>query len=255
MRITFKAPLVCTVLVGAISLFNSGCKSYDVASRYTAKHIKAHTNQVSTNVPETGELGYILLSLTDAAKSDSSILNKNTAYYKEVAQHFAAFKSHKAVKQLNADITQDPATFTHFRNGLYALKINDRNRIVLRTDYRIDLNRLDFKRYTSVMEDFMVKSKFREFYAQHANLYAKLVQNQSRQLTMNTAWASMGKHYNQPFQSYQVVISPLMKGYSSSLAIGGRGFRECIIFTESADKALMYSAAKNKLAEQTAFND
>ena len=245
MKINYRAPLFCTVLFGAITLFNSGCKSYDdVASRYTSKHIKANTNQVSAQVPETGELGYVLLALTDVGTSDTSLINKETPYYKEVIAHFNAFKDHKIVKQLNADLRNNSENFTHFRNGLYALKFSDNNRIVLKTDYRIDLNRVDFRRYTTGMQDFAKDSKFREFFAKHKDLYTRMVQDQSSQLTMNAAWATMGKHYTQPFQSYQVVMSPLMKGYASSLAITGRGFRECLIFAESANKAMLYTAAK-----------
>jgi hypothetical protein len=243
------------VLIGAISLLNSGCKSSDVGTRYTSKHIKANTNQVTAHIPETGELGYVLLSLTDYANNDTTLLNKNTAYYKEVVKHFSALKMHKAVRMLNGDLNVEQRTFHHFRNGLYALKLNERNRLVLKTDYRIDLNRVDFKRYTAAMEDFVAKSKFREFYNQHKGLYTKLLQNQSQQLNMNAAWASMAKQYTQPFQSYQVIISPLMKGSSSSLALSGRGFRECLIFAESADKALMYSATNAAVTSKTSYND
>lgn len=256
MKINKKAPLVCTVLIGAITLLSSGCKSYnDVAAHYSLKHIKANTNQVTAQIPETGELGYILISLTDVGNNDTSLINKNTAYYKEVSKQFVAFKNHKVVKQLNEDLKEDAANFTHFRNGLYAFKFNERNRMVLKSDYRIDLNRVDFRRYISGIQDFIEKSKFREFYAQHNNLYTKLIQNERQQLTMNAAWASMGKHYTEPFQSYQVILSPLMKGYSSSLAISGRGFRECLIFTESTNKALLYSAANAKPSTKSSYND
>ena len=255
MKIIYRAPFFCTVLFGAITLFNSGCKSYDdVASRYTSKHIKANTNQVTAQIPETGELGYVLLALTDAGTRDTNLINKDTQYYKEVIAHFNAFKDHKIVKLLNHDLQTNVNDFTHFRNGLYALKLSDNGRVVLKTDYRIDLNRVDFRRYTSGMEAFVKASKFREFYAKHKDMYTKIIQNQSSQLTMNAAWASMGKQYTQPFQSYQVIMSPLMKGYSTSLAVTGHGFRECLIFAESANKALIYTANK-PAAAKASYND
>jgi hypothetical protein len=240
-----KAPLVFSMLLGAITLLSNGCKSYnDVSSRYTSKHIKANTNQVTAQIPETDEVGYVLLSLTDAGANDTNIINKETAYYKEVSKHFAAFKNHKAVKMLNAELARNPNSFTNFRNGLYAFYFNKNNQLALKTDYRIDLNRVDFRRYTPAIHDFVVKSGFRKFYSQHADLYTKIIQDQSQQLTMNAAWETMSKQYTQPFQSYQVILSPLMKGYSSSLAISGHGFRECLIFAESTNKAMLYTAAK-----------
>jgi hypothetical protein len=241
-----KAPFALSMLLlGAVTLLSNGCKSYDdVSSRYTSKHIKANTNQVTAQIPETDELGYILLSLTDVGRNDTNIINKETAYYKEVSKHFAAYKNHKAVKMLNAELTRNAGSFTHFRNGLYAFSFNKSNQLALKTDYRIDLNRIDFRRYTPALHDFVVKSGFRKFYSQHADLYTKIIQNQSNQLTMTAAWETMSKQYTQPFQSYKVILSPLMKGYSSSLAISGHGFRECLIFAESTNKAMLYTTAK-----------
>jgi hypothetical protein len=246
MKFMYKAPLVCALMISAASMLSTGCKTYDdVATRYTSKHIKTHTNHVTAEVAEANELGFVLFALTDAGSSDNQFLNKNTAYYNEVTQHFAAFKNHKAVRMFNEDLKKDITNFDRFRNGLYAFKINERNDIVLKTDYRIDLNRMDFRRYMSAMQDFMEKSNFRDFYAKHQAQYSKLVDGQTDMLTMNAAWATISKHYKKPFKSYQVVISPLMKGEAKTLAIGGGSFNECIIFAESPSKALMYSATKS----------
>jgi hypothetical protein len=254
MKMTYNAPMICCVLLGAVTILNSGCKSYnDVAGRYTSKHIKANTNQVTAQIPETDELGYIIYALTDAAKNDNSTLNKETAYYTEVIKHFGGLKNHKAVKLLDAQIARDAKSFNHFRNGLYAFNFNERNQLALKSDYRIDLNRIDFRRYAPLLHDFAEKSNFRKFYAAHADVYTKIIQEQGQQLTMNSAWASMGKQYAEPFQSYKVILSPLMKGYSSSLAISSRGFRECLIFSESANKALLYSSVKP--AGSSSYND
>lgn len=256
MKHTYKAQLVCLVLLGAVTLLSNGCKSYDdVSARYSSKHIKANTNQISAVIPETDELGYIMLSLTDVGSKDTSLINKDTPYYKEVMKHFAAFKDHKVIKQFNEDLKEDAGTFNHFRNGLYAFSFNMRNKLVLKTDYRIDMNRVDFRRYTAGMQDFAAKSGFRKFYAQHANTYTQIIQNQGQQLSMDAAWATMGKHYSEPFNSYKVIVSPLMKGSSSSLAISGRGFRECLIFAESANKAMLYTAATKQMPAKGNYND
>lgn len=241
MKLTYKAPLIGTVLLGAVTLA-TGCKSYnDVTAHYSSKHIKANKNQIKVQIPEVSELGYIVLALTDAGKN---YVNTNSPYYDEVVNHFSAFKHHKAVETLNEDLKENPETFTHFRNGLYAFMINKQERIVVKTDYRIDLNRVDFRRYTAALSDFMEDSKFREFYAAHKDFYSKLEAAQSQSLTMTAAWNTVGKNkkYTQPFQSYQVIMSPLMKGESSTLAISGRGFSECLIFAESTDKALASTA-------------
>ncbi len=245
MKFMYKAPLVCALMISAASMLSTGCKTYDdVATRYTSKHIKTHTNHVTAEVAEANELGFVLFALTDAGANDKELLNKNSAYYNEVTQHFAAFKDHKAVKMFNEELKKDINNFDRFRNGLYAYRINERNDLVLKTDYRIDLNRIDFRRYMSAMQDFMEKSNFRDFYAKHQAQYSKLVKGQDDMLTMTTAWAKISKQYKKPFKSYQVVISPLMKGEAKTLAIGSGSYNECIIFAESPSKALMYSSNK-----------
>ncbi|MDT3405508.1 DUF4932 domain-containing protein [Mucilaginibacter terrae] len=252
MKLFYKAPLIGTVMLGAVTLA-TGCKSYnDVTAHYSSKHIKANKNQIRAQIPEVTELGYIVLALTDAGKN---YVNTNSPYYDEVVKHFAAFKNHKAVETLNEDLKESPETFTHFRNGLFAFMINKQNRIVVKTDYRIDLNRVDFRRYTAALNDFMEDSKFREFYAAHKSFYSKMEAAQSQSLSMTSAWSTVGKNknYTKPFQSYQVIMSPLMKGESSTLAISGRGFSECLIFAESTDKALA-SASDIKVAANS-IND
>jgi len=252
MKINYKSPLIGTVLLGAVTLA-TGCKSYnDVAAHYSSKHIKANKNQIKAQIPEASELGYIVLALTDAGKS---YVNTNSPYYDEVVKHFAAFKNHKAVEILNEDLKENPEIFTHFRNGLYAFMINKHDRMVVRTDYRIDLSRVDFRRYTSSLNDFMEDSNFRKFYAAHKDFYSKMEAAQSQSLTMTAAWNTVGKNkkYVTPFQSYQVIMSPLMKGETTTLAISGRGFSECVIFAESNDKALALSIDKSTAA--TTLND
>ncbi|WP_295768400.1 DUF4932 domain-containing protein [uncultured Mucilaginibacter sp.] len=251
MKIIYKAPLIGSVLLGAVT-FNTGCKSYDdIASHYSSKHIKANKNLVKTQIPETGELGYIVLALTEAG---SNYVNTNSPYYDEVVKHFSTFKNHKVVEMLNEDLKENPEFFSHFRNGLYAFTVNKHDKVVLKTDYRIDLNRVDFRRYTSALNDFMEDSKFREFYTAHKDFYSKIEAAQNQNLTMTAAWNSVGqnKKYTKPFQSYQVIVSPLMKGETSTLSVSGRGFSECLIFAESADKVL---ASANRIANnETAEN-
>jgi hypothetical protein len=253
MKSLYKVPLFYASALGIASLLFTGCKSTDIAGRYTSKHIKANTNQVVAQVPELNELGYIILSLTDAAKNDTTLINKNTSYYAEIQKHFGAFKKHKAVKQLDKELSLATENISRFRNGLYAYQFNDRDNMVLKIDYRTDLNKIDFRRLVSSFEDFAEKTKYRDFYKQHSSLYNQLAKEQSQQLTMSATWAVMGKQYTQPFQSYQVIISPLMKGEAKTLAVSGRGFRECFIFTDSNNKVLLFSA--NKTASRSVTTD
>lgn len=230
---------VVTLLMGA-TVFSNGCKSYDdIAAHYSSKHIKDNTNKVIAQVPETNELAYIVYSLTDASLTDTTFIDKSSAYYREVTKQFAPFKNHKVVKQLNGDVTRNIKNLTRFRNGIYAFTLNERNDLALKLDYRTDLNRVDFRRYAPLLEDFAKKSSFRDFYTKHKGFYNQIILDAGKILPMDAAWASVNKDYKEPFNSYQLILSPLIKGKSSTLAIKGSNFRECLIFAQSSSKALM----------------
>jgi hypothetical protein len=238
------------ILLSAVSTFITGCKSYDIAPRYTAKHIKANTNQIVAQVPETYELGYVILALTDLGQQDGNLINKSTPYYQEVIQHFAAYKNHKAVKQLNKDLAEDKNRLKYFRNGLYAFYFNS-NRFVLKADYRIDLNRVDFKKYAHLLQDFAKESGYRDFYKQHESFYADMIQAEQQQLSMASAWKSVEKDYTTPFQSYQVILSPLMKGQIGTLAINSHRFNECLIFSQSGKDKVSYGQNNAAAADKS----
>ena len=231
---------VLTVLLIGTVLLNSGCRSYsDIAAHYSSKHIKENTNKVIAQVPETNELAYIVYSLTEAGSTDTTFINKDSDYYKAVTKQFAAFKNHKAVKQLNKDVARDNKNLMRFRNGIYAFTLNERNDLALKLDYRTDLNRIDFRRYAPLLEDFASKSNFRKFYTQHTSLYNQIILDAGKEISMDAAWASVSKDYKEPFNSYQLILSPLIKGKSSTLSISGSEFRECLIFAQTSKKALL----------------
>lgn len=238
--------LLCTSVISF-----SSCKSTDIASRYTSKYINSNTNKITTQVPETYELGYIVLALTDYGQRDTNIINTHTLYYKEVVEYFSAYKNHHAVKLLNQELSKDSKHFRSFRDGLYAFKINNHDHFVLKSDYRIDLNKVNFKRFAPLLQDFAAKSNFLKFYNDHLSLYSKLVDYQTHQLTMENANKAVQSEYGTPFNSYHVIISPLMKGYST-LAVNGRHFNECLIFTEAKNYTLLYgeSHLHNTVKEQ-----
>jgi len=239
MKILTHRYLVTVVLLTGVAMFGYGCKSYDdIAAHYSSKHIKDNTGKVIAQVPETNELAYIVYSLTDVSLTDTTFIDKNSAYYKEVIKQFAAFKSHKVVKQLNSDVSRDAKNLLRFRNGIYAFTLNERNDLALKLDYRTDLNRIDFRRYAPLLEDFAKKSNFRNFYKQHKDLYNQIILNAGKTLSVDDAWAGVSKDYKEPFNSYQLILSPLIKGKSTTLAIKSSDFRECLIFAQSSSHAL-----------------
>ncbi|MVN90372.1 DUF4932 domain-containing protein, partial [Mucilaginibacter aquatilis] len=135
---------------------------------------------------------------------------------------FSAFKNAKGVKQLNAQLSRNPALAKSYVEGLYAFQMKD-GRFGLKADYRIDLNKIDFKRYASLLESFYKETAFHSFYMQHEGMYSEMVAKANNAFTLAAAQKSVSA------QGYQVVVSALAKG-TSGMSIKGHAYTEGVIF-------------------------
>lgn len=236
-----------TVLSAAMATFNS-CKSLDVAPRYTEHYIKNNEGKVSTHVPEAYELGYVVLALTDAARKDSTLINTNTAYYKEVMSYFDKHKNHNAVTRLNHDLTAFPKKVTTYRNGLSAFRMHN-GRFVLDENYRIDVNKMEFSRYELLLQEFYHASNFGKFYTEHKDVYDRMIADASATITYASLQQQLNK--NKDAKSYKIVLSPLLKGSPDMMLIKEAGFSECVIFPYLAPNGLIYGDGKDEVISKS----
>lgn len=232
MKANFTLAAICIL---AVALSFTSCKSYDVASRFNSKYITASTGKMSAEVPENFELGYAMLALTNLAQKDTSIVDQNTAYYNDLMAWMSKYKNHKGVELLNATLTRNPKLVKSYLDGLYAFKMNG-NRFALKSSYRIDLNKVDFKRFAMLLEKFHKDSHFHEFYVQHNGLYADMVQKANTLYSFNEA-----KTVNGTVKGYQVILSPLTKGYAGTMEIKGHAYSELIIFPRMSVNGRYYA--------------
>jgi hypothetical protein len=209
------------IILFAAAFFTS-CQTQNVASRFTSKYAKANAGKVYAQSSETVELGYAMLALTNFAKNDTTVINHNSAYYAEVQSKFAAFKNSKGVKQLDAQLSRNPQLAKSYVEGLYAFQMNN-GRFGLKADYRIDLNKIDFKRYGSLLENFYKETAFHSFYMQHEGMYSEMVAKANNEFTLAAAQKAVNA------QGYHVVVSPLAKG-TTTMTIKGAKYTEGVIF-------------------------
>ncbi|QJD95800.1 DUF4932 domain-containing protein [Mucilaginibacter robiniae] len=224
------------LVLSAATLMLGSCQSYNVASRYTSRYINANSGKVSAEVPETFELGYAMLALTDLAQKDTAIINRNTPYYQDLMAWFSKYKDHKGVARLNADLSRNPRMIKCYLDGLYAFQLNH-GRVVLKENYRIDLNKVDFKRYAPLLQSFYKETNFNEFYNHHQILYSEMIQQANSLFT----FAEAQKKVNNKVDSYQLVLSPLTKAYAGTMEIKGHAYSECIIFPRLSAKGISYA--------------
>lgn len=233
-----QSTLTVAIVLFTAALFLNSCKSYNVASRYTSKYINASTGKVSAQIPETFELGYTMLALTQLAQNDTSVINRNTPYYQDLMTWFGQYKNHKGVMHLNADLSRNPKMIKSYLDGLYAFQMSH-GRVALKDNYRIDLNKVDFKRYALLLQNFYKETNFHEFYTRHAILYSEMIQKANSLFTFQEAQRMLNSHV----KGYQVILSPLAKGYAGTMEIKGHAYSECIIFPRLSANGITYAMA------------
>ena len=220
MKTNFTLTAVIILFAAVVSL--TSCQTQNVASRFTSKYAKANSGKIYAQSSETVDLGYAMLALTDVAKNDTNIVNQNSAYYKELIIKLDQFKNLKGVKQLNAQLSRNPLLVKNYIDGLYAFQMRD-GRFGLKADYRIDLNKVDFKRYSILLENFAKETGFHNFYMQHQELYNEMVQKANNQYTLAEAQKTVSA------QGYHIIVSPLTKN-TATMTIKGHVYTEGVIF-------------------------
>ena len=220
-----KLTLAAVALIAVTSLLFTSCQTQNVAARFNSKYINNNAGKMVAQVPENFELGYTMLALTSLAQKDTAMIDQSTPYYQELMAWFGKYKNHKGVQHLNADLSRNPKLVKSYLDGLYAFQLNE-GRLGLKSSYRIDLNKVDFKRYSILLERFYKETNFHEFYTQHANLYAQMVQKANTIYTYNEAKTTV----NGTVKGYQVILSPLTKGYAGTMEIKGHSYSELIVF-------------------------
>ncbi|MDT3402131.1 DUF4932 domain-containing protein [Mucilaginibacter terrae] len=209
------------IILFAAAFFTS-CQTQNVASRFTSKYAKANAGKVYAQSSETVELGYAMLALTNFAQNDTNIVDHTSAYYAEVMNKFSALKNSKGVQQLNAQLSRNPSLAKSYVEGLYAFQMNN-GRFGLKSDYRIDLNKIDFKRYGALLENFYKEAAFHNFYMQHEGMYNEMVAKANNEFTLTAAQKAVNA------QGFHIIVSPLAKG-TTTMAIKGHAYTEGVIF-------------------------
>jgi hypothetical protein len=213
---TFAAIILLAVV------FFSSCQTQNVASRFTSKYAKANAGKVYAQTSETVELGYTMLALTELAQKDTNVVEHNTAYYAELNAWFGKYKNNKGVQQLNAQLSRNPQFVKNYVDGLFAFQMNE-GRFGLKADYRIDLNKIDFKRYGALLEKFYKETNFHAFYMQHQELYTQMILKANEQYDMAKLQSTVNA------QGYKVIVSPLTKA-TNTMTIKGSAYTEGVVF-------------------------
>lgn len=170
--------------------------------------------EVEVSIPETYELSNIILALTEYGKADQWEVNKSSTYYNEVLKFFEPVKNHPVLKKANysRDLWQ---AYLSFRTDAIAYKFNNDNQLIRTNNFYTNNGFKPFDSSLSLVNDFILKSKFREFYSGHKTYYSSIVKQYNNYYMLQEARTFLQKLSDDSRQKkrraqYEIILSPLV---------------------------------------------
>jgi hypothetical protein len=190
----------------------------------------AGARTVHVEIPEVYELANVILALTDYQQlAPHTVLR--SAYLDEVIAHFGPHRSHPVVTRLNSRLTSGGAwnydAYFGFRENSYAYAF-DGSRLIRHSAQRPWGGTDVFASELAQVEDFAVRSGFRDFFAAHRDLYADQMELYPRIVRTDRMWFWLEGAFPARYDRYRIVFSPLI--YGSHSTYRPTGARETVMF-------------------------
>lgn len=171
-------------------------------------------DNVKIEITEGYELSNIILALTPYGRTDKWDVQKVPPYYDEVLRYFEPVKNHPLLDSVNYS-RAEWEKFLGFRTDMYAFSFDETGK--LKRDYPFySFGTAELDKNIALINDFVQKSNYRQFYKSHRGFYDTIVSNykayyfltQSKQFLEKIA----GKPVSAPNRRYVVAVSPLVGG-------------------------------------------
>lgn len=169
---------------------------------------------VKIELPESYELGNIILALTEYGRTDPYDVQKISPYYDEIITYFEPVKDHPLLKKVNYS-RKDWKKFLGFRTDFYAFSFDEKG--LLTRDFPFNsFGPKEVDENLELINDFVRKSNYRAFYKNHQQFYNNLITHYKEYYYINDTYAFLDKIAGQPknknTKSYVIAISPLVGG-------------------------------------------
>lgn len=214
------------------------------ASNFDEDYVLKSKEKIEISIPEVYELANIALYLSECSKLTGN--HPDSEYTRRVNQHFSPFKDHQLIQVLNKNCSESKYwdVYYGFRENSNCFSFDSSNRLQYDTRYKQvywDNTKIfggHFRDMLYLVQDFVDKTKFREFYKENLEYYNSLVNTQTRLLPMKRMWEWIENEFPQKMDNYKVFFSPLIVGSHSTQRFSKGFFRdpeyqECIMFINS----------------------
>jgi hypothetical protein len=170
--------------------------------------------KVIVELPETYELSNIILALTKYGVSDKWEVQKNTKYYQDVLRYFEPVKNHPLLDSANYS-REKWEDYLSFRTDAFAFSFGVDGKLKRDVDFYAVYGHKAFDKNLKLINDFVEKSNFRQFYQQKKEFYKHIVQNYNDYYFVDKSFKYLDDNIGRPNNynansKYVVVLSPLV---------------------------------------------
>lgn len=218
-RKSTKSLVVLSSVPAILGLMAERCQAQG-SSALPSDDVAAHDGRHEFLVPECFELANIVLVLTAWGADDKAgNFFVDTPYHNAVSEHFGPNRDHPlfaALARMDFDSFND---FVGFRENSFAYAFEGR-RLVRTAPFSSWWNPQNlpdhFTANLALLEDFAEKSRFREFYRRHAELYERERAELGEMVDLEGLHAWLEARFPVRFNATRDLFSPLLRGNHSS---------------------------------------
>lgn len=218
----------------AIFQFNKDHRLMSIRFRenISKKYILENRGKFFVTIPEILELTNIIIAITQKNLKEPYLVNDKTDYYKDVLKRFEKYKDNPAVEkiQFSKEMLSD---YIRFRASSFFYHFDKKGRI----DKYIDYPHIDsgFQKNLKLIEEFAKKSNYISFYTDNQKYYNKLIEDYKSIIPVKKIWKWLEGNFSSRYDTYYIVISPLINGIHNTIRFYNKGSKECIMFVGAID--------------------
>jgi hypothetical protein len=198
-----------------------------VETTFDTVYIQENANKVRVVIPAAYELGQIVYTLSELQNQNYGRSYSKGKYYQEVQEYFSDFADHHILPAVNYENWTD---YWSFRQNSIAYSYKD-TKLVNDGVYRTlwDMGEDEFQLNRKALEDFASLSNFGSFYTAHSDYYAALTAEFSSIVNPDGMRLWLEDNFSARYDSYLIVISPLVGGAHNFAIVSDQNFKEAII--------------------------
>ncbi len=200
-------------------------------ARFSTEYQHQNRQQATIEMPESYELSAILVALTGYR----NVLNDKDPYIQAVKAHFEPFKGHPMVLHVAKKLQKlGGINYLQLRKDAITRSFSTENELinngVYRSKFPINALTLGLTDRPALLRDFVEKSGYRTFYAQHQDYYRRQIVRAEKYMPMQKMWKWVESQFPARYDSYKIFLTAMDGGFHFTFRVANNGFRQTLMF-------------------------